>query len=143
MEEHVTNPRSATVGTFVEPVGMIRSAVGGAIGGAVGSAVANSADQAGTVLARGQIGYLGVFPTDVVLFAARRGAFRPKPTESVIAAADRSMVRGAHLERGRIAGVLVVQLIDSTSWRFEVPRVHLGGAQRIVATLTPGPARTA
>ncbi|EIV90805.1 hypothetical protein [Frankia sp. QA3] len=128
--------RVATVGTFVEPMGMIRSAVGGAIGGAVGAAVAASGSADGAVLARGQIGYLGVFPGEVILFAAKRGACRPKPTDAVIAAAPRPVVRLAQVNKGKIAGVLEIHLHDGTAWRFEVPRVHLGGAQKVAAVLS-------
>ncbi len=132
----MANQRGAIVGTFVEPMGMIRSAVGGAIGGAVGAAVAASGSADGAVLARGQIGYLGVFPGEVILFAAKRGAFRPKPTETVIAAAPRPAVRLAQLTKARVAGVFEIHLHDGTAWRFEVPRVHLGGAQQVAAVLS-------
>jgi hypothetical protein len=72
------------------------------------------------------------------LCKAKRGAFKPKPTEEVIAAAPREAVRGAAIEKGRIAGVLKVSFEDGSAWEFDVPKVHLKGAQEIEAALAAG-----
>lgn len=86
-------------------------------------------------LQKGEIGYLGVFPTEVVLFRARWGAFKPKPTMNVIVTVPRSSVRSAQIDKGRIAGLLDVTFNDGTCWQFEVSRVHLGGASQVVTEL--------
>jgi hypothetical protein len=84
-----------------------------------------------------QIAYLSVFADQVVLFHAKGGAFRPKPTDEVVASAPRSSVESARVEKGRIAGVLEISFADGSSWAFDVPKVHLGGAQQVAATLAP------
>ncbi len=131
--------------TFVEPRGMIRSVVAGVAGreilGAVGFAAGSTAASAGTAgsspLRQGQIAYLSVFADKLVLFHAKRGAFRPKPTDEAIASAPRSTVESAKLEKGKIAGVLEISFTGGSTWAFDVPKVHLGGAQQIAATLAP------
>jgi hypothetical protein len=89
----VSDPNEAIAGAFVEPRGMIRSIVAGVAGrealGALGSAGASAAASRGThdaaPLSKGQIAYLGVFPDELTMFRAKRGAFRPKPTDEMIA----------------------------------------------------------
>jgi hypothetical protein len=133
----------ADAATFVEPRGMIRSIVAATAGhealGALGSMTAERAASAGTdgssPLKKGEIAHLSVSGDDVVLFKAKRGAFKPKPTEEVIASAPRAAVRGARIEKGRIAGVLEVSFDDGSTWAFDVPKVHLKGAQAIEAAL--------
>jgi hypothetical protein len=136
----------ADAATFVEPRGMIRSIVAATAGrevlGALGSMTAERAAGAGTEgaspLAKGAIAYLSVSGGEVVLYKAKRGAFKPKPTEEVIASAPRETVRGAAIEKGRIAGVLKVSFEDGSTWEFDVPKVHLKGAQAIEASLANG-----
>jgi len=136
----------ADAATFVEPRGMIRSIVAATAGrevlGALGSMSAERAASAGTEgaspLGKGDIAYLSVSGGEVVLYKAKRGAFKPKPTEEVIASAPRETVRGAAIEKGRIAGVLKVSFEDGSNWEFDVPKVHLKGAQAIEASLANG-----
>jgi len=136
----------ADAATFVEPRGMIRSIVAATAGrevlGVLGSMTAESAASAGTAgaspLKKGDIAYLSVSDADVVLYKAKRGAFKPKPTDEVIASAPRAAVRGAAIDKGRIAGVLKVNFEDGSTWEFDVPKVHLKGAQAIEATLDGG-----
>jgi hypothetical protein len=133
-------------GTFVEPRGMIRSIVAATAGrevlGALGSIRAEQAASAGTAgaspLKKGDIAYLSVSAGEVLLCKAKRGAFKPKPTEEVIASAPREAVRGAKIDKGRIAGVLEVSFYDGSTWAFDVPKVHLKGAQEIEAALATG-----
>jgi hypothetical protein len=47
-------------------------------------------------------------------------------------------VRAATIEKGRLAGVLLIGFDDGQSWSFDVPKVHLAGAAAIVASLTQG-----
>jgi allophanate hydrolase subunit 2 len=129
--------------TFVEPRGMIRSIVAATAGreilGALGSMSAERAAAAGTEgaspLKKGDIAHLSVSNGQLVLCKAKRGAFKPKPTDEVIAAAPREAVRGAAVDKGRIAGVLKVSFEDGSTWEFDVPKVHLKGAQEIASTL--------
>lgn len=135
----------AIAATFVEPRGMIRSVVAGVAGreilGAVGLVAGSAAASTGTAgaspLRTGQIAYLSVSADELVLFHAKRGAFRPKPTDEVVASAPRSSVESATLEKGRIAGVLEICFAGGSTWAFDIPKVHLGGAQQIAAALTP------
>jgi hypothetical protein len=136
----------ADAGTFVEPRGMIRSIVAATAGrevlGALGSISAEQTASAGTAgaspLKKGEIAYLSVSGDRVTLCKAKRGAFKPKPTEEVIASAPREAVRGAKIEKGRIAGVLELTFEDGSTWAFDVPKVHLKGARAIEATLANG-----
>jgi hypothetical protein len=129
--------------TFVEPRGMIRSIVAATAGrevlGALGSISAERAASAGTEgaspLKKGEIAHLSVSTDEVVLCKAKRGAFKPKRTEEVIAAAPREAVLDAKIEKGRIAGVLQVSFDDGSTWEFDVPKVHLKGAEQIAAQL--------
>jgi hypothetical protein len=128
---------------------MIRSVVAGvagreilgAVGLAAGLAAGSAAGSAGTAgaspLRPGQIAYLSVSADELVLFHAKRGAFRPKPTDEVVASAPRSSVESATLEKGRIAGVLEISFAGGSTWAFDIPKVHLGGAQQIAAALAP------
>jgi len=136
----------ADAGTFVEPRGMIRSIVAATAGrevlGALGSMTAESAASAGTAgaspLRKGDIAYLSASDDEVVLYRAKRGAFKPKPTDEVIASAPRGAVRGAKIEKGRIAGVLELTFEDGSNWAFDIPKVHLKGAREIEAELSSG-----
>ena len=125
---------------------MIRSIVAGVAGrevlGALGGAGASAGASRGTgdasPLSKGQIAFLGVFPDELTMFRAKRGAFRPKPTDEMIASALRSDVRAATVKKGRLAGVLEVTFGDGQSWSFDIPKVHLAGAAAIVVSLTRG-----
>ena len=122
---------------------MVRSIVAGTVGrevlGAVGGASAQlaseSRDAGSSPIRAGQIAYLGLSSEELSLFRAKRGAFRPKATEEVIATAPRTSVSTASLERGRLAGVLEVTFADGSAWAFDVPKVHISGAEAIAAAL--------
>ncbi|ADP81188.1 hypothetical protein FraEuI1c_3173 [Pseudofrankia inefficax] len=129
------DPRQARVATFVEPRGMVRSAVAGATGGLIGAAVASAGTQGTSPLGKGAIAYFGVYDAEVVLFTAKRGAFKPKPTPEVIASVPRAAVRAARVDKGRLAGVLEIAFDDGSVWQFDVPRVNLAGAQQVAAAL--------
>ena len=130
--------------TFVEPRGMIRSIVAATAGrevlGALGAISAEQAASSGTAgaspLKKGDIAHLSVSGDRVVLCKAKRGAFKPKSTDEVIALAPREAVRSATVEKGKIAGVLEVSFDDGSSWAFDIPKVHLKGAQQIGAELS-------
>jgi hypothetical protein len=132
--------------TFVEPRGMVRSIVAATAGrevlGALGAISAERAASAGSEgaspLRKGDIAHLSVSADEITLCKAKRGAFKPKPTEDVIAAAPRTAVSSAQLEKGRIAGVLEVAFEDGSNWAFDVPKVHLKGAQQIADELGGG-----
>jgi hypothetical protein len=136
----------ALAATFVEPRGMVRSIVAATAGrevlGALGAISAEQAASSGTAgaspLKKGEIAHLSVSRDQLLLCKAKRGAFKPKPTDEVIAAAPRDAVRSAKVEKGRIAGVLEVAFDDGSTWAFDVPKVHLKGAQEIEAQLNSG-----
>jgi hypothetical protein len=121
----------ALAATFVEPKGTIRSVL------------ANGDGTEAPPRKKGQIAYLAVFPGDVVLFKAKRGAFRPKTTDEVLAHAPRDAVRRAHVGHGRSLNSLEIRFADGTHWEFDIPRVHLDGAEAIEANLAPLPPPTA
>lgn len=137
-------PDSELAATFVEPRGMVRSIVAATAGrevlGALGAVSAERAASAGTEgaspLKKGDIAHLSVSHDQITLCKAKRGAFKPKPTDEVIASAPRDAVRSAKVEKGRIAGVLEVAFEDGSTWAFDVPKVHLKGAQEIAVALS-------
>jgi hypothetical protein len=142
-DETMKQDGGGALGTFVEPRGMVRSIVAGTVGrevlGAVGGVSAQHAAEAqhagSSPIRAGQIAYLGLSGEELTLFRAKRGAFRPKATDDVIATAARASVSAAELERGRLAGVLQVTFADGSTWAFDVPKVHLSGAEEIAAAL--------
>jgi hypothetical protein len=105
------------------------------VAGVTGSLTASQAtpgkDEDTSPLGSGQIGYLAVLDDRLVLYRAKRGAFKPKPTEDVIASAPRLAVGSAEVERKKLAGVLEVVFTDGTSWTFDVPKVHLSTAEGV------------
>lgn len=131
------------VGTFVEPRGMVHSIVAGTVGremlGAVGAMSAQHAAESrhagSSPIRAGQIAYLRLTSEELTLFRAKRGAFRPKATDDAIATAPCTSVSEAKLDRGRLAGVLQVTFADGTVWAFDVPKVHLSGAEAIAAAI--------
>jgi hypothetical protein len=140
----MTQDGTEKLGTFVEPRGMVRSIVAatvgrevlGAVGGASAQRAAESRDAGSSPIRAGQIAYLGLSGEELTLFRAKRGAFRPKATDEVIATAPRKSVTAAGVERGRLAGVLQVTFADESTWAFDVPKVHLSGADAIAAALS-------
>jgi hypothetical protein len=123
---------------------MVRSIVAATAGrevlGALGAVTAERTASAGTEgaspLKKGEIAHLSVSRVELTLCKAKRGAFKPKPTDEVIAAAPRAAVRTAKVDKGRIAGVLEVSFEDGSTWAFDVPKVHLKGAEQIAAELS-------
>ena len=140
------NSETTLAATFVEPRGIVRSIVAATAGrevlGALGALTAERTASAGTAgaspLKKGDIAQLSVSPEELRLCRAKRGAFKPKPTDELIAAAPRGAVRTATVEKGRIAGVLEVSFEDGSTWAFDVPKVHLSGAQDIARELAGG-----
>jgi hypothetical protein len=110
------DPQQAIAGTFVEPRGLVEG-------------------DDHTPIERGQIAYVAVFDDDVAVLRVRRGALKPKPTGEVMASARRTDVSAAGMTTGRLAGMLEVTFTDGRSWAFDIPRVHLPGAERVVDAL--------
>jgi hypothetical protein len=139
----MANSETTLAATFVEPRGMVRSIVAATAGrevlGALGALTAERTASAGTEgaspLKKGEIAHLSVTHEELRLCRAKRGAFKPKPTDEVIASAPRAAVRTAKVDKGRIAGVLEVSFEDGSTWAFDVPKVHLKGAQEIASEL--------
>ncbi|HKO29125.1 MAG TPA: hypothetical protein VJU80_16825, partial [Solirubrobacteraceae bacterium] len=92
------NSEQTLAATFVEPRGMVRSAVAATAGrqvlGALGALSAERAAAAGTAAAsplkKGDIAHLSVSHDELTLCRAKRGAFKPKPTDEVVASAPRT-----------------------------------------------------
>jgi hypothetical protein len=141
------NSEPTLAATFVEPRGMVRSIVAatagrevlGALGAITGERAASAGTEGASPLKKGEIAHLSVSRDELRLCKAKRGAFKPKPTDQIIAAAPRAAVRTARVEKGRLAGVLEVSFEDGSAWAFDVPKVHLSGAQQIASELaSPG-----
>ncbi len=126
--------------TFVEPRGTIRSVIAGVVGheiaGAAGTVAASQSSriEGTSPLHKGDIGYFAV--DQVVLYRAKRGAFKPKPTEEVVASGPFEMVKDAQVERKKISGVLTVRFADGSEWMFDIPKVHLATAEVVAHALT-------
>ena len=137
-------PGPAIATSFVEPRGTIKSIVAGTIGrelaGGLGAvAASHAADQTSesqSPLTKGQLGYLAAFDDQIVLYRAKRGAFKPKATEDIYATAPRGSVTGADLERKKLSGVLTIRFTDENDWTFDVPKIYLSTAEAIVGALT-------
>ncbi len=133
--------QTAIASTYVEPRGAIMGAVarvaGREVAGAVGGALAGGAadKSAKSPMGAGKIGFLGVFPDEVVLFAGKRGAFKPKPTSEVIASVPRASVASASLDRKAVKGVLSLTLADGEKWEFDLPRAHFKGGEKVAQAL--------
>jgi hypothetical protein len=137
-------PGQVLATSFVEPRGTIKSIVAGAIGRELGGGLTAATaahgveqDSAGaSPLAKGQVGYLVAFDDQIVLYRAKRGAFKPKPSDEVLATAPRASVTGAELERKKLSGVLTVRFADASEWTFDVPKIYLSTAEGIAAALS-------
>jgi hypothetical protein len=136
-------PGQVLATSFVEPRGTIRSIVAGTIGreigGGLGAATASRGIDESTAgaspLTKGQLGYLVAFDDQIVLYRAKRGAFKPKPSEEVYATAPIGTVTAAELERKKLSGVLTVRFADESEWAFDVPKVYLATAEGIAGAL--------
>ena len=105
------------------------------MGGFSAQHAAESRHAGSSPIRAGQIAYLRLNGEELTLFRAKRGAFRPKATDEVIAVAPRASVSAAALERGRLAGVLQATFADGSTWEFDVPKIHISGAEAIAAAL--------
>jgi hypothetical protein len=130
------DPHQAHVATFVSPHGTNRARLGAAVGGVVGAAAAGTRRGESSPLAGGKFGYLGVYPNELVLFATKQGAFKPKITDTVLASMPRTAVHSASVER-KINGMLEVRFADGTSWQFDIPRQWIKGAREVSSALDP------
>jgi len=132
---------AAIASTYVEPRGAVAGAiarvagreVAGAVGGALAGGAADKAPK--SPMGAGKIGFLAVFPDEVVLFAGKRGAFKPKPTSEVIGEMPRASVASASLERKAVKGILTLTLADGEKWEFDLPRAYLKGAEKVAQAL--------
>jgi hypothetical protein len=135
----MSQAHAAIAGTFVQPRGSIQSQIFAATGGPLGVVAASAAAEGGvdgaSPLQEGQLAYLAVMPDSVVLFAAKKGAFNPKPTDSVIATVPRSATQTARVQKRKLAGIIEITFADGSAWSFDVLRVHLKNAGRVAAVL--------
>lgn len=138
----MTEIEHALAYTYVEPRGSVRQTVaraaGGEVLGAVGRAVAGTATEPAdrSPVKAGRIAFLAVFADEVILFAGKRGAFRPKPTNDVLAGIPKSAIASASLKKKAVKGILTLLMSDGQSWDFDMPRAHLKQAEAVVACLS-------
>jgi hypothetical protein len=138
----VPDLKNALASSYVEPRGTARQtiarAAGGEVLGAAGRAIAGLSTEPAekSPISAGRIGFLAVFPEEIVLFAGKRGAFKPKPTEEILASVPRAEVASARLEKKAVKGVLTIGFHEGGEWEFDMPRVHLKHAEKVAAALS-------
>lgn len=134
-------------GSFVKPKGTTKKMnariSGGAVGGVVGATVgaATSAIQTGrsaNSLGRppiGNVGYLAVTGTEIVLIRAKTGALKAKIVDEVLIKVPRSQIAGVAFDGGIALSHLTISHADGTIWEFEAPRVYKQTLQAVAQEL--------
>ena len=133
-------------GVIVTPKGRPKAVMtGAAIGQAAGSALKVGAEMAAERAGggrsplgtrSGQIGYLALTATELVLVAGRQGLTSPKAT-SVAARVARERVSSAALGEGKLALPFDVTFDDGVCWEFEVGRANTKQARAVLELLQP------
>lgn len=125
-------------GTFVMGHGSIKGKMASAVGGAIGSLAHSAVTARSTegLLPKGQIAYLAAYPEQVVLFGVKRGQFKPKATDEILANVHRAEIHEVQLESKALYGTIHVRFRGGDSWTFDVPRVHRSAARRVVDALS-------
>jgi hypothetical protein len=138
------DPKTAIAASFVNARGLLRSSVARVAGhellGPLGQLAADAAvrEKPEAKLRARQLGYLTVFPQDLVLFKAKVGAFARKTTTEVLAAAPRTEVSSADLKHGVMA-VLQVNFTDGSKWEFDIPAIDRAAASAVITALAQPP----
>ena len=122
----------AVASTIVQRRGMVSAGISRAVGGLAGAALASQRGK-GTSPLKAQFGYLAVMADRVVVHEAK-GAFKSKPTDVVLAEADRAGA-SARFDNKKLSGVLEISFADGSMWAFDIPRVGLGDARKVAESL--------
>src|SRR3954468_15145957 len=72
----------------------------------------------------GTVGYVAVTETEVAIVQAKKGAFKPKVGDEVLARAARSSVEAVDFDKGALKGDLKIRFADGGWWEFEIPKVY-------------------
>ena len=108
--------------------------LGGVVGAAAGVAV-DKATAGPATLAKGQLGYLALDDDAITLVQAKRGAFKPKATDTLVARAPRSQLQASRYKRGKMVGVFELRFTDGAHWAFDVGRAFSGSATELARAL--------
>jgi hypothetical protein len=127
-------------GSFVSPKGLTKKMTGataaGMVGGIAGRLVADKAiarDPAAPAF--GNLGYLAVTATEFAIVKGKSGLFKPSVGTEVFVRVPRAEIASAAIEGKMLTGLLTITFTDGVSWQFEVPKVHRGTAEHLVAVL--------
>jgi hypothetical protein len=104
-----------------------------AAGGLVGAAIAGRGGQGAPDF--GAVGFVYVTADAVALYRAKRGAFKPKVTNEVVASFPRSEVASSELDRGMLKAALTIAFTNGDSWEFEIPKANRNTATQVVNAL--------
>jgi len=117
---------------IVKRRGATRAGIGVAVGGMAGAAIASRRPK-GTTPLNDQFGFVAVLADRVVLLKAK-GAFRSKPTDTVLGQGDRAFTTARFASNGSW-GVFELSFADGIMWEFDVPRAGMSDARRIADLL--------
>jgi hypothetical protein len=85
----------------------------------------------------GNVGYLVVSETEVVLLRVKQGAFKVKVTDEVLARVPRAHVTDVRFDAAALTlSHLTIQHGDGTLWEFEIPRAYRKRAEAAAQALT-------
>jgi hypothetical protein len=134
-------------GTFLSPKGltarMTAMTAGRVVGGVLGTVAADRATGGERYEGApdfGQVGYVAVTQDEIAIVRGKKGAFKPKVGDEVVARAPRTDVQAVEFDKGKLKGSLKIQFADGGWWEFEIPKIYRKTTEQVVAALKPDPA---
>ena len=131
-------------GTFLSPKGltarMTAMTAGRVVGGVLGQVAADQATGGERYQGApdfGQVGYVAVTQDEVAIVRGKKGAFKPKVGDEVVARAPRSSVQAVDFDKGALKGSLTIEFADGGWWEFEIPKIYRKTTERVVSVLKP------
>jgi hypothetical protein len=132
-------------GTFLSPKGLTAKltafTAGSVVGGAAGAFAASMATGGVTKYEGapdfGQVGYVAVTQDEVAIVRGKKGAFKPKVGDEVVARMPRTEVQVVEFEKGALKGSLKIQFADGGWWEFEIPKIYRKTTEKVVQVLSP------
>ena len=131
-------------GTFLSPKGltarMTAMTAGRVVGGVLGQVAADQATGGEKFQGApdfGQVGYVAVTQEEVAIVRGKKGAFKPKVGDEVVARARLSDVQAVEFEKGALKGSLKIQFADGGWWEFEIPKIYRKTTEKVVSVLKP------
>jgi len=131
-------------GTFLSPKGltsrMTVMAAGRVVGGLIGTVAADKATGGERYEGApdfGQVGYVAVTQDEVAIVRGKKGAFKPKVGDEVVARVRRTDVQAVEFDKGALKGSLKIQFADGGWWEFEIPKIYRKTTEKVVEALAP------